>query len=383
MAHPNTNLAATLLVAALFPACKGPLIDRGMPQETPSFDFARVDLPPAEAQFWAPTPETQGKYDWIKLKSGEWLKGDLAAMRDFELEFDSKELDEQEFDWEDVHEVRTTRPFTVRFEDDTTAQGPIWITDDKVHIAGESPVTLDRADIYSITPAGRELSHWRGKFSLSLSTESGNKDELDVFANGFLRRDDFKTRRRFDYSGQYSEIDGDKTDNKHRLSAKFDRYLSTKLYITPLSLDLFKDEFQNIDLRITPAMGVGYSFFREPKTKWDVEVSVGYQFITFSSVEPGEDDTKANGALGFGTHLEREFSKDVDFLIDYDLLASMDDFADNFHQMIATLSIDITDYVDLDISFIWGRVGSPQSIFGGDTPEKDDFHLTIGLGFEL
>jgi hypothetical protein len=38
---------------------------------------------------------------------------------------------------------------------------------------------------------------------------------------------------------------------------------------------------------------------------------------------------------------------------------------------------------DLDISFIWDRIGKPQQRADGSTPEKDDYRLMIGLGYEF
>ncbi len=84
-----------------------------------------------------------------------------------------------------------------------------------------------------------------------------------------------------------------------------------------------------------------------------------------------------------GTHFEKDITKDVELLLNYDFNARLDDFSNNFHHAIATLSIDITEYVELDISFVWDRVGNPEPGADGVTPEQDDFNLTIGLGFEL
>ena len=49
---------------------------------------------------WEPPPPTPEKFDWIQLKSDEWLKGESIAMYDRELEFDSDEMDRQTFDWD-------------------------------------------------------------------------------------------------------------------------------------------------------------------------------------------------------------------------------------------------------------------------------------------
>jgi len=49
------------------------------------------DLPPLD---WVPPAD---KFDWIQLKSGEWLKGRIKAMQDRELEFDSEELEDMTY----------------------------------------------------------------------------------------------------------------------------------------------------------------------------------------------------------------------------------------------------------------------------------------------
>jgi len=39
-------------------------------------------------QSWQPPPPRPDDFDWVQLKSGEWLKGELVAMYDEELGFD-------------------------------------------------------------------------------------------------------------------------------------------------------------------------------------------------------------------------------------------------------------------------------------------------------
>jgi len=70
-------------------------------------------------------PPADDNFDWIQLISDEWLKGDLKALYDYKLEFDSDELDLSTFDFEDVKQIRTHRPFSVRIEDKNNLAGPI------------------------------------------------------------------------------------------------------------------------------------------------------------------------------------------------------------------------------------------------------------------
>jgi len=53
--------------------------------------------------------------------------------------------------------------------------------------------------------------------------------------------------------------DGDENVNNHTFKGKHDLFLSPRLFVTPLALEVFRDRFQNIELRATPAAGLGYT----------------------------------------------------------------------------------------------------------------------------
>ena len=52
-------------------------------------DYARA----AESPWDKFVPPPDDKFDWIQLTSGEWLKGELKFLYDFQVEFDSDKLD--------------------------------------------------------------------------------------------------------------------------------------------------------------------------------------------------------------------------------------------------------------------------------------------------
>lgn len=70
-----------------------------------------------------PTPIFKQDFDWVKLTSDEWLKGDIVSMYDEKLEFDSDELDMQTIDWDDVAELRSKQWQSIRMFDGTIAEG--------------------------------------------------------------------------------------------------------------------------------------------------------------------------------------------------------------------------------------------------------------------
>ena len=90
-------------------------------------------------------------HDWMRLTSGEWLKGRLKRMRDDRVEFDSDKLDVVEFDWEKVDQVHCPQINTYVFEDKLDVVGRAVVTKDTVLVETADGVErYPRADLLSI-----------------------------------------------------------------------------------------------------------------------------------------------------------------------------------------------------------------------------------------
>jgi hypothetical protein len=64
---------------------------------------------PARAAEWEPQPPMPDQFDWVQLKSGEWLKGEIKVMYEGSLEFESEELDTVNLDFGDIKQLRSAR----------------------------------------------------------------------------------------------------------------------------------------------------------------------------------------------------------------------------------------------------------------------------------
>ena len=115
-------------------------------------------------------------YDWIQLKSGEWLKGELIGLFDDEVEFDSEILEELVIDWEDVERIVSPRTYGVNVNGDGTLIGSLRFEGDRVFVfndAGEFDV--DRDELIGITAsAERERDRWSVDVSLGINAREGN-----------------------------------------------------------------------------------------------------------------------------------------------------------------------------------------------------------------
>ena len=62
-------------------------------KDTSASPSTNIESEPSQNQAWDAFVPPLDKFDWIQLKSGEWLKGELKVLYDKKLEFDSDELD--------------------------------------------------------------------------------------------------------------------------------------------------------------------------------------------------------------------------------------------------------------------------------------------------
>ncbi len=126
---------------------------------------------------WVPPEDS---FDWIQLKSGEWLKGSFKALQERELEFDSEEMDYQSFEADKIRQLRTANPVQIKLINGEVYSGRVLVTPDKVQMLDEANREWPRSQLQSLTPAGSKgRSFWSGNVPLGLTKRGGNVDERD------------------------------------------------------------------------------------------------------------------------------------------------------------------------------------------------------------
>ncbi|MBW2424358.1 MAG: DUF481 domain-containing protein, partial [Deltaproteobacteria bacterium] len=321
-------------------------------------DAAKPGRPLWLGAFEPPEPNPGG-WDWLLLDSGEWIKGELLLMRDFDVQFDSDEFGVVDLDWEDVKELITERVYTFVLQDmKTTHIGTVAMRGDivSVNVGGEIEI-LDRAQILAITPgAFSELNLWSARASAGFMYRSGNTDSSDITGNLRLAREGKNTRWLTTYTGAYGSLDQQKNTNNHRGRSNLDYFLTRDLYLTPAFFEVFSDEFQNVSYRLTPAAGAGYYLIRRAAVDWQVRLLGGYQHTRIDEVnKTGSSNSKTtdNGAIIFGSTLDTDITSDVDFILEYQLQLIVPDTDATNHHTEARTEIELTSAIDLDVSVVW------------------------------
>ena len=327
----------------------------------------------------------EGGLDWIRLTSGEWLAGELKFMRNEDFEFDSKKLDLLKMKWEDVSELRITRSLTYAFTGSRAATGSAVMQDSLIRIQeGGETREFRAAELLSIIAVeGGGLGAWSGNFGLGFVGRSGNTDQIDYNALGAARRDGKVTRLDLRYAGNFGELEGVRSVNNQLASARLDVFLSRNLFVTPGALEVYSDEFQNIDLRLTLSAGAGVYMIKESDLEWFVQLGVGYLSTSYRSVPVGEDSEDQSAALIPNTALEWEPVKDATLNVDYNATISVPDTDKLFHHFVAALTLENLKVVDLTTSITWDHVAQPKARSDGTLPDKNDLRTAFSVGIDF
>ncbi len=377
--------ASAAVLATLLQACAGlPSLPR-----TPDLSDGGDDILslPAATE---PVPQGAGAVplddgaDWIQLKSGEWLRGQLLRIRDGLLEFDSDELGERSFDTAKVSQIRTASPQIVVTPDSKSLRGKLALQGDQVWVAGEQTVQLGREDIFaSLAFDGVNPVDWAGKLTLGATLRSGNTSQNDFTAFAELVRETARTRWISSYNGTLSEAQSVETNNNHRLRSAYDLSVTRRLFLTLPKVEAYVDRFQNLEYRLTASLPIGYELLDTARHDWRVSLGPAYQLTQFDTVLAGQDQQDGTFAATVSSQYAWDVTDSVDFEFDYAITTPLPDTEEYNHNLVLRVSVDLVANLQLDIAFVWDRVNAPISDGGGVLPEPDDYRTTIGLGWSF
>jgi putative salt-induced outer membrane protein YdiY len=228
-----------------------------------------------------------------------------------------------------------------------------------------------------------ERNWWSGELTIGITARSGNTDSTDMTGVFDVTREAAVTRFGVHYNGAVSTLSGEETANNHRANLALDFYISRRFFVTVPSVAFYRDEFQNIDMQISPGLGLGYDVIKRNRIEWEVGLGAVYQYTEFISVTEADDDTARDAAAVFSTELDLELTKDLDWDTSYELQLVVTDLGLSSHHLLSTFSFDVWGPLDLDVTFGWDRVEQPTRRDDGTIPDSDDFRMSIGLGIEF
>ncbi len=333
---------------------------------------------------WRPPADSQ--FDWLKLSSGEWIKGDMEGLRDRKISFDSDKLDDLSIDWDDVAAMYLRRPHIFRFESGESAQGLGVLRDDVLSVTTAEGATVEqpRDQIVSIIEGdGTEWDYWSGYLGADVALREGNVDQTDLSGRAGLKRETASTRWMADYRGFYSSVNDAKTDNNHRATSTMDFFLTSRLYWTIPFVEYFRDEFQNLENRVTAGSLVGYEFVRNKWAELDVALGGAYQYTKYDEAQPGTSDDSGDPAAVLNMVLQLDLPRDVELDNLYRLQVPFTNTNLISHHFESILSADVWGPLDLDVTFMLDRTEKPERDSNGRRPDSQDIRILAGLSVDF
>jgi putative salt-induced outer membrane protein YdiY len=340
----------------------------------------------AQDSTWTPPITDPKAKDWVQLTSGEWLRGDVKVLVDDSFVFDSKELDELTLDWEDVKALRSPRILTYYFQDIGTFIGTAVMKDSVVSIRmGQDVRDLPRSKLLSIIEGEpTELNYWSGKLSAGFAAMSGNTNQENLNTMVFLRRQTTRTRLNIEYKGNYGKVDGELNVNNHDGTAKFNLLIASGFFVTPASVNLYADKFQNIALRSTIGAGLGYFIMRKKKVEWDVKVTGGYQSTRYVSVEEGQDGRQTGAVFIPSTSFDIDLLGSLELVAEYSATVDLSGGKNNFQHAYLLFTLDaFSDVLEVTFAVTLDRAANPQPAADGTVPDRNDYRTNIGIGIDF
>lgn len=334
-----------------------------------------------------PTPVFSQKFDWLQLTSDEWLKGDIIAMYDDELEFDSDEFGIKSFDWEDVSELRSRFDQQIRLADSRVVQGFLIVKDGKLTlISGGTEQHFPLSDLLSITSAAdKRIDIWDMKISVGVDINQGNSNQIDYLLTAEAQRRTPASRLKADFTFNYSESSENNTtrvtDNSRRFNTYFDWLYSADIFFRVVEYENYSDLQQNIDERHSIGTSIGYHAINSKRIEWDFTVGPSYLKTQYNAEVGGDSD--AGAALSFSTLLEYQINSRIDFTFDYQMQFVSEKSGSNTHNLKTGFEFEFIDDLDIELFFYLDRIANPVEPSTGVTPESNDYSLVLSVGYKF
>jgi putative salt-induced outer membrane protein YdiY len=356
---------------------RSPLTQTASTNRTP----ASVGSSSTQTNAWRPPGVGKDGFDWLQLKSDEWLKGYLHYLQDKKVNFESDKLEDLSLELKDIRQIYSGKPMFAKFGGRDQVYGTIVLSNDVVNIFGPEQVQLPRGELTGITPGGsREIEFWSGKLNVGVNLQEGNTKQATFNTTAELARRTPATQFLLDYIGNFSEINGEQNANNHRVNFSYDVRLNKVWFLRPVQLEYYRDQLANIAQRVTAGVGVGAYILDSDDLEWLVAAGPGYQYLRFETVAPGESDNTSTAAGTLQTRFKADITSRLTFIQSYSGTVASEHAGLYSHHAVSTLEFEIKRYLDLDLSFVWDYLQNPQEEANGKVPQRNDLRLMLSIG---
>lgn len=253
--------------------------------------------------------------DQVVLKNGDRLTGAIVDSDRKTLTMKSAFAGEVKIQWEAIQGITSDEPIYISAQDGGVLVGKVTTTEGKftVETANSGPVTVPKEAVQSVRSKEQQASYnaeidrlrhpklgdfWGGVVDTGLATARGNTETLTFNFSAKAARTTAKDKISVYglslYSNNSAAGKSVTTASLVGGGTRYDFNVSDRMFAFG-QLDLLHDRFQELDLRVAPAGGVGYHAIKTPTTTLDLTAGGGLNKEFFTS---GLNRTSGEALLG-------------------------------------------------------------------------------------
>jgi putative salt-induced outer membrane protein YdiY len=262
--------------------------------------------------------------DVVTLADGSRLVGTIERMADGKLILVTEYAGTLEIDASKIVTIETDQPVNVGTTTGDRLVGKIeWSPDEEKAVVhsevGTIPVPTDKIEAIwpkdgkspealaleeQVAKAKEEAeaaqARWSATFEAGVFYTDGNSEILRASGRAEVRRTTLKDLMKFYVSGEYSEEDKRRSSHEVKGGAYYE-YLFTERWYGYGRMELEYDEFEDLDLRFTTAVGAGYYWLKKPEHELKTFAGIGFLHESFRD---GTDRNAAQAEVGLDYRLD-------------------------------------------------------------------------------
>jgi hypothetical protein len=262
--------------------------------------------------------------DQVLLDNGDRLTGTINSADDGKITITCPVEGKVVVDLAKVKTFSTDEPIKIVLNDGTVIDQVVNEGDaGTVKTAPNGSLAVQAIPLANVAKINPAAVAWTGTIAVSGAYSQGDTNSESIGATvNLARRTDTD---RFLLAAQYlfgkQKVNGVSTTatDQWYVTPEYDYFFTKKLYMTA-NVRVEKNRIQNLDLRVTPALGLGYQFVEKPDFNANVEGGLAWVYEEYSTLpQPNE-----NFSLRLAYHIDKTFWETLKLFSDCAYFPSME-----------------------------------------------------------
>lgn len=317
--------------------------------------------------------------DEVLFNNGDRLTGKITSAAGGKLTLETAVAGKVTVDLANVKTFSTDAPVEIGLQDGSVLNQRAQAADEPGTIRTEggaaAPQTLPLATVKDIN---KPPVAWTGSFVLGGTLTRGNSksESLNATFDAVRRAEDNRItlNAQYLYGRQRDPDTGDNTTttDNWQASGKYDQFFTPKFYGFGI-VKVERDNIADLDLRLSPSVGVGYQWVERPDLNFNTEAGGGWVYESFEN-----DGAEERAVVRLAYHLDKKLNDTVSAFHNLEYLPGLTDPGDYNLNADAGLRATLTKQMFAEFKVEWKFDSEPAP----DAAEND-LRYILGVGWRF